>query len=89
MKNYLDTMYDEHYNDFIEVNMRTHDFEKVVGVDIRSNKDNLASFKCKRCKMLAVDIFWAGSENNGLLPDQSTEAIPITCDEAIIKQIIE
>ena len=75
MNDFLESLYITYNNEVIEINMKTHDFYRN-----KYKEYNLRGLTCSKCGYLAVDIFWMNGENI---------IKPITCDEAIIKRIIE
>lgn len=81
--NYLEGLYNEY--PWIKDNMKTHNFKK-NDYNYNDLEDDLARYTCIKCNYLAVDIFWSGNKNYCI---DVTKAKPITCNEAIIKNIIE
>lgn len=62
-------------------NMLTHNFIEYDECDIGLNR-----FICTKCSMTALDIFWNGVDDDCI---DLTKVYQLTCNEAIIKGIIE
>lgn len=60
----------------------THDFIQFSGLD--HPFPGLSNFKCKKCKYDATYIFWQRNKSYDVIL-----ANPYSCDELIIKNIIE
>lgn len=68
----------------VKHNMSTHNFERND-----KPKDNLTGYKCTRCNCSAYEIFWKTKNVDLNYKYDLNKVTALTCDEAIIKNIIE